>query len=126
MSEHPNAALLRRIYSGEADAVYGALAPEYVAHVPAAAIEGDYAGANGHRAHREAIMRLTNGTLRKLQLDAFLANDEWGIVPFTLTAERDGQTLNVQAFGIWRFRDGKIAEHWAMVADQRAFDAFFR
>lgn len=51
-----------------------------------------------------------------------LANDDWGLVVATGRARRGGQTHEWRAHGLYRFRDGKIAECWVLPEDQYRFD----
>lgn len=126
MTEHPNAALLRRLYHGDRSVLYANMAPDYVAHVPgSSSVAGDYRGASGHQDHVDRFMSLTYGTIRKQMLDSFIADDRWGLVPSRLVAERGDQSLDMRGFGLWRFDNGKVAEHWGLVTDQEAFDRFF-
>ena len=58
-------------------------------------------------------------------------SDAWGtdalddLFADLLVAEREGRTLDMQAFGVWRFEAGLIAEHWENPLDIAAFDAFW-
>lgn len=123
---HPNEELLRRFYGGDRKALRERMAPDYVAHVPGSgAAAGDYHGPEGHARHVEVLTSLSGGSLSKQLPGTFLADDHWGLVPSLLTAQRGGERLAVQGFGLWRFREGAVAEHWGLVADQPAFDAFF-
>lgn len=125
MDEHPNAAFLRRLYTGERDLLMQRMAPEYVTHVPGASLlAGDFPGVK-HLEHAAMFADMTGGTFRKQLLGGYLADDQWGFVPQRLFAERNGRTLDQVGFGIWRFRDGLAAEHWGLVSDQEAFDDVF-
>ncbi|TDO50540.1 ketosteroid isomerase-like protein [Kribbella sp. VKM Ac-2527] len=125
MTDHPNAELLRRLYAGDRQALYDRLAPGYVVHVPGAGrAAGSYHGAEGHAEHVRAMGRWTGDTMRKTLTTTFLADDHWGLVPSELEVERDGRQLRVHAFGLWRFRDGAVAEHWGLVDQQTALDEF--
>lgn len=126
MADHPNARLLKRLYEGDRAALYDAMAPDYVAHVPGnSMVAGDYHGVHGHIDHIERFMTLTGGTMRKQLPGVFLADDHWGLVPSRLLAQRGAATLDLQGFGLWRFEDGRVVEHWGLVSDQAAFDSFF-
>ncbi|MBR1297368.1 nuclear transport factor 2 family protein [Bradyrhizobium sp. AUGA SZCCT0042] len=127
MPEHPNAQLLRKIYARDDETFQRMMAPEYVCHTPGRSqVAGDFKGWEHRTRHGAQIGELTNKTFRVQPLGEFLVDDEWGMVPVQISAERDGKRLDMQAFGIWRFRDGKIAEHWEMNFDQATFDEFFK
>lgn len=127
MTSHPNAELLRRLYEGNRQALYERLAPDYVVHVPGTGrAAGSYRGASGHAEHVQAMGEWTGGTLSKSLGGTFLADDHWGLVPSQLEVERGGRSLSVRGFGLWRFQDGAVAEHWGLVDDQEALDDFLR
>jgi ketosteroid isomerase-like protein len=124
---HPNEELLRRLYDGDRQALYERMASDYVVHVAGtSAAAGDFTGPDGHRQHVELFTRFTQGAVTKELSGTVLADDHWGLVPQLLVAERDGNRLVQRGFGVWRFQDGAVAEHWGLVADQAAFDAFLR
>ena len=127
MAEHPNAELLRRIYARDDEAFQRGMAPDYVCHTPGRSqVAGDFKGWEHRTKHGAQIGELTNRTFRVQPVGTFLVNDEWGLVPVQISAERNGKTMDMRAFGVWRFSEGKVAEHWEMNWDQAAFDEFFR
>lgn len=126
MSEHPNVALMRKIYARDDEAFKNAMTPDYVTHTPGRSqVAGDFKGWDHRTVHGAQIRELTNASFRVTPMGAFLANDEWGLAPVRITAERNGKKIDMPAFGVWRFENGKVAEHWEMNWDQAAFDEFF-
>lgn len=126
MDEHPNVALLRKIYARDRDTFFSMVTPDYVCHTPGSSpVAGRVSGADGMRRHIEQGQALSNGSFRVTHQGVFLADDRYGLVPVRLTGERPGRTLDIAAFGIWRFEGGRIAEHWENPLDLRAFDAFW-
>lgn len=126
LTEHPNIALLRRIYARDRDTFFRMLTPDYLCHTPGASpVAGTVQGAEGMRGHIEQGQELSGGTFRVAHQGFFLADDHWGMVPVRLSGLRRGRTLDMAAFGIWRFVDGRIAEHWENPLDIPAFDAFW-
>ena len=124
--EHPNAALLRRLYGGDSDALFKNIAPDYQVHIPGrSSIAGKYPGIEGHLRHREAIQNAAGGSMKLKTVGSFLADDSWGLVPSRVTASRDGKSFDQQGFGLWRFRNGLVTDHWAITDDQVAWDNFF-
>jgi ketosteroid isomerase-like protein len=111
---HPNEELLRREYEARAardDAALAKIVAEDVIwHVPGKnAIAGDY---------RDQVMEYVRRR-RELAEGAFditvhdvLANDEHGLVIATGRAIRGGTAFKWRAHGLYRFRDGRIAECW--------------
>ena len=75
--------------------------------------------------HLEDHHSRTGGTFRAKHQGVFLADDEWGLVPVRLSAERNGKKLDMMAFGVWRFKDGKFLDHWENPVDMKAFDEFW-
>lgn len=51
-----------------------------------------------------------------------LANDEHGIVIASGRATRRGRVVEWRAHGLYRFKNGKIAECWVLPEDQLLFD----
>ena len=116
--------LLRRIYA-DIGALGANLHPEFKVHAPGQnLIAGEFAGLDGLMAHLSKMQELTNSSL-KLQPVSFLADDGWGMVVSQLSAERNDKRLDAQGFGVWRFQDGKIIDHWEAVSDQAHWDDFW-
>lgn len=123
---HPNKRLLRREYEARArqdDASLAAILDEDVVwHVPGrSAISGVYRG-------RDEVMEYVRRR-RTLADDSFeitvhdvLANDEHGIVIASGRATRRGRVVEWRAHGLYRFKNGKIAECWVLPEDQLLFD----
>jgi ketosteroid isomerase-like protein len=63
------------------------------------------------------LIRLTGGTLH-MDVRDIVANDYFGAVLGVLRAHRDGSSVGMPFCGLWRFRDGRIIEHW-----ENAYDA---
>lgn len=127
MSEHPNVELLRKIYARDRDALKSGMSPDFVCHTPGRSqISGNYKGTDFLTVRIAKVAELTGGTFRARSLGPMLVNDEWGMVPVQVSAERDGKKMDMPAFGIWRFKDGQVLEHWEMNYDQAAFDEFFK
>lgn len=127
MSEHPNISLLRKIYARDRDTFFRMVTDGYVCHTPGSSpVAGRVTGADGMRRHIEQGQELSGGSFRVTHQGHFLADDHWGMVPVRLTGERAGRTLDMPAFGIWRFDAGRIAEHWENPLDIPAFDAFWK
>lgn len=63
------------------------------------------------------LIRLTGDTLI-MDVQSVAANDYFGAVMGILRAERDGEQVGMPFCGLWRFRDGRIVEHW-----ENAYDA---
>ena len=126
MTEHFNIALLRNISARDRDTFFRMVTPAYICHTPGTSpVAGRCVGAEGMRRHIEQGQALSGGTFRVAHQGAFLADDHWGFVPVRLSGQRLGRTLDMPAFGVWRFESGFIAEHWENPLDIAAFDAFW-
>jgi hypothetical protein len=42
-----------------------------------------------------------------------------------MTAERNGKHLDTWGFGLWRFEDAQLTDHWESVGDQAHWDDFW-
>ncbi len=127
MSEHPNAALTRRVFASfgsDAKAVSAALSRDIVWRVP-----GNTAMSGEYRGRREVIEFLrrtgleTGGTYRS-SLHTVLADDEWAVAVYRARGSRNGIDLDVNQALVIRIEDGLWAEVTAVPLDS-AFDAFW-
>ncbi len=118
--------LLRRIYERDRPAFFAHMHPEFVCRTPGRSpIAGSFIGKEGMTRHIEQMSQLTGGSFRPRHLGAFITDGEWGFVPVHLVGERLGRRLDQPAFGVWRFREGLVAEHWENPTDMQAFDDFW-
>jgi len=119
--------LLRRFYHRDREPLFERFADDYACHTPGDnPIAGTHRGKEGMLAHVARMQALTGNTFRPHHKDVFIADGEWALVPVHLQAERDGKRLDQPAFGIWKFKDGKVTDHWECPTDMPAFDAFWR
>ncbi|QKS00093.1 nuclear transport factor 2 family protein [Sphingomonas sp. CL5.1] len=119
-------ALLKRIYAHDREALYGNMRPDFTVHSPGQnLIAGTYVGPEAFKAHMAKMQSLCGNTFREELQDTFLANDTWGLVVHRMTAERNGKRLDTWGFGLWRFEDGKLTDHWESVGDQAHWDDFW-
>lgn len=73
-----------------------------------------------------ARRRELTGDTFEVAVDWALADDTWGAIHSHVTAHRDGRTLDVESVGMWRFAaDGTPVEHWELISDPEAWDAFW-
>ena len=127
MSEHPNAALTRRVFAAfgnDAKALSAALSRDIVWRVP-----GNTVMSGEYRGRREVIEFLrrtgleTGGTYRS-SLHTVLADDEWAVAVYRARGSRNGIDLDVNQALVIRIEDGLWAEVTAVPLDS-AFDAFW-
>lgn len=130
-SDHPNAKLFERIYSptlnGAAPASLDtAITEPFIAHTAGhGPIGGTFVGLEAFKGHIALLRHLSGGTLRRASIE-YSADDHWAVVSQLMTASRNGQTLEMQVAGFWRFSGpGQLTEHWEAVSDESAWDAFW-
>jgi 3-hydroxy-5-methyl-1-naphthoate 3-O-methyltransferase len=75
------------------------------------------------RAHEVGLIGLTHNTL-SMDVQDIVANEYFGSVTGTLRASHGGVHIGMPFCGLWRFRDGKIVEHWENAYDAQAFGLF--
>ena len=117
--------LLKRIYNNP-QLVFEYLHPDFTLHAPGQnPIAGTFHGAEGMKAHFKKMESMTNNSFVEELTDTFLADDSFGMVVHRMTAERNGKKLDTWGFGLWRFKDGLIIDHWESVGDQDHWDDFW-
>ena len=126
-AEHPNAALVRRVFAAfgkDAMAVSAAFARDVVWRVPGHTVmSGEYAG------RREVVEFLrrtgleTGGTYRS-RLHTVFADDDWAVAIYRAYGTRNGIDLDVDQALVIRCEDGRWKEITAVPLDS-AFDAFW-
>jgi ketosteroid isomerase-like protein len=98
------------------------LADDVVWHVPGRnAVAGEYRGIDRVMEYIIRRRELVDGSF-EITVHDVLANDEHGFVVATGRATRGGTTFEWRAHGLYRFRDGLIAECWVLPENQYEFD----
>ena len=126
-AEHPNAALVRRVFAAfgkDPMAVSAAFARDIVWRVPGHTVmSGEYAG------RREVVEFLrrtgleTGGTYRS-RLHTVFADDDWAVAIYRATGSRKGIDLDVEQALVIRMVDGLWQEVTAVPLDS-AFERFW-
>lgn len=117
--------VLTALYSGDFEPFNEALADDYICHTPGrSSVAGHYRGKEQAEVKRPRMKALTAGTFKVRNIGEICLDGDWAMVPVMVTADGFGRKLETPAFGIWRFRDDKIVEHWEMNFDQYGFDEF--
>jgi uncharacterized protein len=126
-SEHPNVALVRRVFAAfgrDPMAVAAALARDVVWRVPGNTVmSGEY---RGLREVVEFLRRTgpeTDGTYRT-RLHTVLADDDWAVAIYRATGTRKGIDLDVEQALVIRITDGVLQDVTAVPLDS-AFDRFW-
>jgi ketosteroid isomerase-like protein len=126
-TEHPNAALVRRVFAAfgkDAMAVSAALARDVVWRVPGHTVmSGEY---RGRRDVVEFLRRTgleTRGTYSS-SLHTVFADDDWAVAIYRATGNRNGIDLDVDQALVIRVADGQWQEITAVPLDS-AFERFW-
>ena len=125
--EHPNAALVRRVFAAfgrDAMAVSAALARDVTWRVPGNTVmSGEY---HGRREVVEFLRRTgleTEGTYRS-HLHTVFADDDWAVAIYRATGNRNGIDLDVEQALVIRVADGLWEDVTAVPLDS-AFERFW-
>lgn len=113
MTEHPNATVLRDIYA-DLTRISDYVADDVVLHAAERGIPGAapvYVGAQAVLNKEVDLVSRTAGTL-VMDVDFVAANDHFGAASGYLRASLNGEAIAMPFCGLWRFRDGRIVEHW--------------
>ncbi|HEX8071351.1 MAG TPA: nuclear transport factor 2 family protein [Pyrinomonadaceae bacterium] len=129
MSEHPNAAVLRRAYEaflrGDFDTLGEVFAPDITWHVPGRSqVAGAHRGRDAVFAYFGRLMELSGGTFRPDPRD-IAASDAHAVSLEHLSAVRAGRTLDVDLALVVRVQNGQIVEARDYFSDQAAWDEFW-
>lgn len=126
-NEHPNAALVRRLFASFGNdpmAVAAALARDVVWRVPGDTVmSGEY---HGIRQVVEFLRRTgleTGGTYHG-RLQTVLADDEWAVAIYRAIGTRNGMDLDIEQALVIRVADG-VLQHVTAVPLDSAFDRFW-
>jgi ketosteroid isomerase-like protein len=125
VTEHPNVEYARRGYaafgSGDLATLSELIADDAVWHAQGVGpLSGDYHGRDEVFGFFGRLAEETGGTFR-LDVHDILANDEHTAVLATLTASRNGKSIEVPVVNVsHNDRDGKITEFWTSTTDPQA------
>ena len=130
MTEHPNTALLRRLFKAFAErdvaTVQSIIAEDAVWRFPGArgALAGEYHGRDEIAHFLGSVPKLTGGTFH-LEVHDVAASDDRAVVLFTGRGERNGKTLENPTALVVSIRDGQAVEFSEYVWDLPAVDDFW-
>jgi uncharacterized protein len=118
MADHPNAAIIRRLYESEDSGPWDIVTDDVVWHVLGR--DEPYRG-------KEAMRSIPRGDYEFVgeSTHDVIANDEHAIGLIEVTARRGSETLTFRTAEIYHMRDGKITERWAFSDDTEAVKRFF-
>jgi ketosteroid isomerase-like protein len=127
LTEHANAALVRRAYeafaAGDLDTASAMFDPRAVVHAtlrnPAA---GEYHGPEGAMAFLQRLHEASGGTFRA-ELKEVLASDAYVVAIEDASLERDGESWSAQDVSVYRIDGGRVVEWWPLSGDPYGVDA---
>jgi hypothetical protein len=125
-NKHPNVEILQAIYA-DLSRIAEYADDCIVLHTADRRIPGRVTmvvGKDAVLAKELELIRLTDNTLT-MDVRDIIANDYFGAVLGILRARLNGREGAMPFCGLWRFRDGKIIEHWENAYDAAALDHFF-
>ncbi|MEU3459849.1 nuclear transport factor 2 family protein [Streptomyces sp. NPDC006733] len=130
MTEHPNAALVRRGYQafsqGDMDTLGGLMTADCAHHVPGSnPLSGDFEGVEAIVAHYAELAAETNGTLHVELRNVFVDSRGHVMAVHQVTAERAGRKLDMAGGIVFRVVDGAITDLDECMEDLAAADDFW-
>jgi hypothetical protein len=128
MSDHPNAAVVRKFLesmtTGDTQAAADMLTDDIEWH------EIGRADAIHGKAALAERFGMGSGTAPSYEITGeshdVIGGDDHSVALLTAHATRGGETLDYRVAEIYHVRDGKISERWAMSDDTEAINAFFK
>lgn len=119
-----NVDLLRKIYT-DFEVMLANLHPDFTLYSPGRSpVAGEFQGRDGFVEHISQMRELSNNSM-DLNAHTFLANEDWGIGISHIAGERNGKKMDLEGFGVWRFQDGKLIEHWEFQSNPAQWDDFW-
>jgi ketosteroid isomerase-like protein len=129
VAEHPNAALLGRLFDafGRRD---GAAVAAMFAHDVVWRVGGRNPMTGTYEGWRNVVRFLRRTTLEtddtyRSRLRYAFADDERGVAVYQATGRRNGRALDIDMVMLCGFRDGRIADVTAAPVDSVRFDEFW-
>jgi ketosteroid isomerase-like protein len=115
----------RALEEADYDAALALVTNDVVVHVGGhSRLAGEYRGTEGLISIAGVIGQLTRGTHRTQLLDV-MVNNRFAVARHRWTATRDDGTIEMVNLILFRLVDGRIAERWEFIDDERAHDAFW-
>ncbi len=126
---HPNEELLRNSFyafgRGDMDTLRANFTEDIVWHFPGKSpMGGEFPGVDETLGWLGRTFELSGGTIRT-EVHDVLANDTQAVALFTVTAQRDGKSLDDHTVGVYEIEGGNVREAWFHPGDQYATDDFW-
>ncbi|MEO8456892.1 MAG: nuclear transport factor 2 family protein [Chloroflexota bacterium] len=118
--------LLAAFSNGNVLGIRGILTPDVKFRFPGYnALSGEFKGIDAALGLLSRIFQWNGGSTR-IRLHDVLANEQHGVLLYTVTARHGDRTIRYKYMDLYHFRDGQISEVWGVAADDaRAFDEFY-
>ena len=126
---HPLVEPLRKAYEamvrGEFEPMRRLFWPDCVLHIPGATpLSGEIHGWD--EAVKWAAKTFERGGRTYSEdIISIVASDRWAFMFTTYRAEREGRKVEDRCVNVYRLRDGRVAEMWVLVGDERAFNKIY-
>lgn len=118
-------ALLAAFSQGDVERIRSLLTDDVVFHFPGKnGFAGDYKGKDASLGLLSRINEWTGGTIR-IRLHDVLANEQHGVLMYTVTASHGGREITYRYINLYHFREDQISEVWGVPQDAPEFDAFY-
>ncbi len=126
---HPNEETLRKADEAQArqdiPGMMEMFADDVVIHIGGRSkMAGDYKGTEQLVETYGRFMQ-SLGTIVEMKTHDILANDTHGIMLQTMTAERGGERITINAFAVMHFTNGKVSEAWFLDEDPYSADPWY-
>lgn len=121
MTEHPNAALVRRLneawHAGDVETVREILAEDVVWHEPGThPYSGELHGLAGIMQLNAHVARVTGGAI-SIETHDYLGSDDHAVILQRVTAERDGETYRIDEVLTCHVHDGRVTSIYVTYSD---------
>lgn len=117
--------LLAAFVRGDIPAVRRELTDDVIFHFPGDnQFSGDYKGIDNALGLLARISQWAGGEL-KIRMHDVLANEQHGVLLYTVTARHGERRISYRYINLYHFRDGQVCEVWGVPQDAPGFDEFY-
>jgi ketosteroid isomerase-like protein len=118
--------LLAALAAGNHSELRNMLTPDVRFHFPGHnSLSGEYKGLDAALGLLGRIFKWNAGSTR-IRLHDVLANEQHGVLLYTVTAQHEDRSIRYRYMDLYHFREGQISEVFGYPADDaRAFDEFY-
>ncbi len=118
-------ALLAAFSQGDVERIRSLLTDDVVFHFPGQNnFSGNYKGKDAALGLLLRVNEWTGGKTR-IRLHDVLANDQHGVLLYTVTSSHGDREISYRYINLYHFRESQISEVWGVVQDCPEFDDFY-